>query len=79
MITKEQATETFNGFWKNTTFFHEFLKRADKKTPVTARRNGKTKVWKTKPERFLIPIKIGLYEYYTITNENAHEWSVKSS
>jgi len=36
------------------------------------RRNGATKVWKTRPDEFKIPVKHGLRDYGYITNENAH-------
>jgi hypothetical protein len=32
------------------------------------RRNGQTKRWKTRPEEFRIPIKMGLYNYGYITH-----------
>ncbi len=35
------------------------------------RRNGKTKVWKTRPEDFKVPVKHGLYKYGYIDNGNA--------
>lgn len=34
----------------------------------TWRRNGKTKLWKTRPNEFRIPVKRGLYEYGYITD-----------
>lgn len=43
-------------------FYSTELKNADK-TRMRARRNGKTKTWKTRPEDFQIPIKHGLYDY----------------
>lgn len=49
----------------------------DRKTmrTVTCRRNGQTKVWKTRPGHFSIPVKYGMYEYSYITHENAHEFT----
>lgn len=38
------------------------------------RRNGVTKVWKTRPNDFRIPIKWGLYAYSYITHSNANEF-----
>jgi hypothetical protein len=35
-------------------------------TPVRYRRNGMTKTWKRRPERFAIPAKFGLYRHLTI-------------
>jgi hypothetical protein len=54
-------------------FEHVAKKNADG-TRMRVRRNGRTKLWKTKPERFQIPVKHGLYSYGYITNENAGEW-----
>lgn len=56
-------------------FEHISLKNADK-TPLRTRRNGKTQTWKTRPSEFRIPVKYGLYEYFNITHENCHEWTV---
>ena len=42
----------------------------------TWRRNGKTQVWKTRPEDFRIPVKWGLYTYDQITHLDAHKVSV---
>jgi hypothetical protein len=33
-----------------------------------ARRNGKTQTWKKSPERFSIPVKVGLRECFRIDN-----------
>lgn len=41
---------------------------------VTCRRNGKTKTWKTRPGKFKVPVKYGLYEYFYITDENAEHF-----
>jgi hypothetical protein len=40
------------------------------------RQNGKVKLWKTRPTEFKIPVKYGLYEYFYITQDNAHEWEI---
>ena len=37
------------------------------------RRNGKTKLWKTRPTEYSIPVKHGLYRYDYITQEIAHK------
>ena len=37
------------------------------------RRNGKTKLWKTRPTAYKVPVKHGLYRYDYITQEIAHE------
>lgn len=60
-----------------TLFFSTTMKNKDRdKTPLRVRRNGKTQVWKTRPNDFRVPVKYGLYEYGNITQDNAHEWQV---
>lgn len=39
-------------------------------SPMSYRRNGKTQLWKTRPDDFRIPVKRGLYEYGEITPHN---------
>lgn len=56
-------------------FEHVSMKNADK-TPLRVRRNGKTKLWKTRPEEFEIPVKYGLYGYTYITQYNCNEWEI---
>lgn len=34
------------------------------------KRNGKTKLWKTRPDHFRIPVKRGLYDFGYVTQEN---------
>jgi hypothetical protein len=59
-------------------FEHTYMKNADG-SPLRAKRNGKTKFWKTKaPGMFAIPAKHGLKDYFYIDNKNAHEWNVVS-
>lgn len=67
MITKQQA-ETANNFE------HISIKNRDG-TPLRARRNGKTETWKRSPERFSIPCKHGLYNYFYITEISANQWN----
>ena len=66
-------------------FSHISLKDS-RGNPLKCRQNGKVKTWK-KSERFLIPVKHGMYETFYITNENGwygkkylikndHEWSI---
>ena len=58
-------------------FFSTTLKNKDKnQTPLKVRRNGKTQVWKTRPNDFKIPVKYGLYEYFYITQDNCNEWCI---
>tara|TARA_Y100000310_G_C20578648_1_gene761816 strand:- start:387 stop:608 length:222 start_codon:yes stop_codon:yes gene_type:complete len=34
------------------------------------RRNGKTKVWKSRPDNYRVPVKHGLYNYTYVTHFN---------
>lgn len=68
MITKDQAMTADR-------FEHCTMKNKSDKSPLRARRNGATKVWKTRPNDFKIPCKYGLYEYFCITQDNAGEWN----
>jgi hypothetical protein len=56
-------------------FWHKEMKRSDGRTAIGVRRNGATKTWKTRPGEFRIPVKYGMYEYFYITDKNAHEWT----
>jgi hypothetical protein len=58
-------------------FEHTTLKNRDG-SPLRTRRNGKTQTWKTRPEEFRIPVKHGLYDYFNITQNNCHEWTVSN-
>ena len=55
-------------------FEHVSIKNANG-TPLRARRTGKTKTWKTRPDEFSVPVKYGMYASFYITQENANEWS----
>lgn len=66
-VNKENALTVQN-------FEHISLKNRDK-TPLRCKRNGKTQVWKTRPNEFKIPVKHGLYDYFYITHDNCHEWN----
>jgi len=58
------------------TFYHRKMTYKGRPTePLQVRRNGRTQTWKTRPGKFRIPCKYGMYEYFDITDENAHEWS----
>jgi hypothetical protein len=63
-------------------FEHINLTNRDK-TPLRAKRYGKTKRWKTRPNDFAIPVKYGLRTHFYITNvpykdyqPNNHEWNI---
>jgi hypothetical protein len=68
MVTREQAMEAQR-------FEHARIKNADG-TPLRARRNGSTRLWKRSPLRFEVPVKIGLYGYDYVTDGNARDWNV---
>ena len=66
MVTFEQALTANN--------FHENHAKGGK--VYNWRRNGKTQTWKTWPGVFRIPVKYGLYVYYSIDNANAANFHV---
>ena len=41
---------------------------------VECRRNGQTKLWKTRPNHFRVPLKYGLYEHAYLDHDNAQYW-----
>ena len=53
---------------------HMWLKRADRKRPISVRVNGRVQVWKRSPERVRVPWKYGLYEYGAVTEANLGDW-----
>lgn len=55
-------------------FVHVTRKNASG-TPFNCRRNGRNKLWKTRPNDFRIPVKRGLYDYGYITQDNQNEWT----
>lgn len=57
------------------TFWHRTATYKDGVRHVEARRNGATKTWKRQPERFQIPVKYGMYDYFYITDTDAADWS----
>ena len=70
MITKSQAL-TENHF--------EMIHRNNADgSPVRWRRNGATKIWKTRPDEFRIPVKYGLYQYGYIDQDNADQFQVEA-
>lgn len=62
MITLDQAKSLTNG----QTLHHVHLRNADG-TPQRWRVNGKTKQWKTSPDRIKVPLKHGLRDYAYLT------------
>lgn len=59
-ITRENCEQVRN-------FEHITLKNADG-SRLRARRNGATRTWKRAPERYEIPVKHGMYNYFVITD-----------
>ena len=57
------------------TFYHITCTNKDG-SRLRARRTGKTKVWKTRPGEFKIPVKYGLKESFYITHLNKADWSI---
>jgi hypothetical protein len=55
------------------TLYHAFLTNRDG-SALRCRVNGRCKTWKTRPQRFRLPVKYGLKTCFYITPENAHEW-----
>ncbi len=48
---------------------HKTVQNADG-TPARGRVNGKVKLWKRSPGKFLVPMKHGLYDYFYIDQDN---------
>lgn len=65
MVTKEQAVTA-----------NEFIHTLVCGKVERWRRNGKTQVWKTRPNEFKVPVKHGLYSYGYITQDNAHLFNI---
>ena len=57
-------------------FYHRTKTYSNGRTPISVRRNGATKTWKTRPGEFRIPVKYGMYEHFYITQDDVDEWSV---
>ena len=76
MITKDTAVSLS---WRDTPY-HVSAKNTDG-SPVRARVNGQTKVWKrVSPEHpegdFQLPVKYGMFRCFSITPANAAEWEL---
>lgn len=53
--------------------YHSRGRNADG-TPVRYRVNGSVRTWKRDPNRIEIPLKYGLYVFYTLTGPELWEW-----
>ncbi len=76
MITKDQAMKCQDFHYNGCT------RRIGPRGGVTEkteswRRNGVTKVWKTRPDEFRVPLKYGLKAYGELTHLNASEFHVE--
>lgn len=67
---------TYDDALKASEFWHMTERNADG-TAVRARRNGRTKVWKTRPGAFNVPVKYGLKQCFNITESHAHNWCTR--
>jgi len=54
---------------------HTVITNADG-TPLRARVNGRTQLWKTRPQDFKVPMKYGLRHCFYITEQTGHSWIV---
>lgn len=69
-IAESPTAETigeYNEFWHRKA-------RDSKGMPVRVRRNGKIKLWKTRPTEFRLPVKYGLRDHFYIDHNNVNEW-----
>ena len=66
-----------NKFLEAKYFYHLVDKNRDG-TPKKWKRNGKVKLWKTRPTDFKIPVKNGLGNYGYIDHTNFHEFRVSN-
>lgn len=57
-----------------TKFFHKYWKVSTGR--FGCRRNGKTKLWKTRPTEFKIPVKRGLRNYGYLTHLDCNYWTI---
>ncbi len=73
MTTRAEAIDARHG----KIFHHVSANNADG-SPLRCRANGKCKTWKRSPDRFRLPVKHGLYNYFYIDETNADEWLTNS-
>ena len=71
MITKEQAV---SASYRDILYHVQFKNKDGSRT--RCRVNGKCKTWKTKPKKFKLPVKYGMYECFYITEDNAEQWEI---
>ena len=73
MITKEQALVA-DQFHLGECLRHVGPRGGVKISSYVWRRNGQTKVWKTRPTHFRVPVKFGLYKHGYVTHDAYLEW-----
>jgi len=79
MITKRQAIDAQDFHYVG---YHECTRTVGPRGGIreaitSARRNGKTRTWKTRPDDFKVPVKHGLHDYAYVTQDNAHQWHTR--
>ena len=73
MITRQQAANLRPG-----DIIHSLEYNNADGTPERWRVNGKVKVWKTRPDDFMIPVKRGMYQFGRIEPWNARHFVLAS-
>ena len=73
MVTKEEAL-TSNEFHYGTCALIIGPRGGTTLHRILYRRNGKTRTWKTRPLKWSVPTKQGLYDYHTIRSGSAVYW-----
>ena len=74
MVNKQQAMAAKHG----DIFYHRLFRNKDG-TPVRCRVNGKCQTWKTRPDYFRLPTKIGYRSYGEIINANSIDWCISET
>lgn len=85
MITLEQLQEVWRPSGDHVAYLHNYFhengctravgpRGGVKLNIFTWRRNGKLKLWKTRPGKFSLPIAYGFYEHGYLTRENAQHF-----
>lgn len=78
MVTKEQALT--HAVFHYGTCKQTIGPRGGKKTQIEQwRANGRCQTWVTKPYKFSLPIKYGLYNHGYLTNDNADLFHVEEN
>ena len=78
MITKEQAI-TCNEFHYGKCVKTIGPRGGEMVKQVVYRRNGKTQIWKTRPDEFRVPIKTGFYKTGQLTHQNSDDFHTRET